>query len=85
MREAEEGLYAELATTGSSAWARLHADVTSQLTAPSRRSPTAAPSACRCRPCAASPPHADPAVRRAAYDAEVDGVADGRRRRARRR
>ena len=33
MSEAEEGLYAELATTGSSAWGRLHADVTSQLTA----------------------------------------------------
>ena len=33
MNESEEGLYAELATTGSSAWARLHSDVTSQLTA----------------------------------------------------
>ena len=32
MSEAEEGLYAELATTGSAAWARLHSDVTSQLT-----------------------------------------------------
>jgi pepF/M3 family oligoendopeptidase len=32
MSEAEEGLYAELATTGSSAWSRLHAEVTSQLT-----------------------------------------------------
>ena len=32
MAEAEEGLYAELATTGSTAWDRLHADVTSQLT-----------------------------------------------------
>src|SRR3954452_4312432 len=29
----EEALYAELAVTGSSAWARLHQDVTSQLTA----------------------------------------------------
>ena len=34
MSEAEEGLYAELATTGSAAWARLHGDVTSQLDAP---------------------------------------------------
>ena len=31
MGEAEEGLYAELATTGSQAWARLQSDVTSQL------------------------------------------------------
>jgi oligoendopeptidase F len=33
MNESEEGLYAELAPTGSSAWARLHSDVTSQLSA----------------------------------------------------
>jgi pepF/M3 family oligoendopeptidase len=32
MTEHEEGLYAELAVTGSSAWARLQSDVTSQLT-----------------------------------------------------
>ena len=31
MTEAEEGLYAELGTTGSTAWERLHSDVTSQL------------------------------------------------------
>jgi oligoendopeptidase F len=31
MSEAEEGLYAELSTTGSGAWARLQRDVTSQL------------------------------------------------------
>jgi hypothetical protein len=31
MAEAEEGLYAELSTTGSTAWGRLHSDVTSQL------------------------------------------------------
>ncbi|MEO5724323.1 MAG: mycothiol synthase, partial [Ilumatobacteraceae bacterium] len=31
MSESEEGLYAELRTTGSSAWQRLHSDVTSQL------------------------------------------------------
>ncbi|MFP5487520.1 MAG: hypothetical protein ACLGHQ_04355, partial [Acidimicrobiia bacterium] len=32
MSEAEEGLYAELSTTGSGAWGRLQRDVTSQLT-----------------------------------------------------
>lgn len=31
MSEAEEGLYAELGTTGSSAWGRLQSDLTSQL------------------------------------------------------
>ncbi len=34
MTEVEEHLYAELTTTGASAWGRLQADVTSQLTAP---------------------------------------------------
>ena len=33
MREDEEGLYAELQTVGSSAWSRLHGELTSQLTA----------------------------------------------------
>ncbi len=32
MSESEEGLYAELSTTGSGAWGRLMQDVTSQLT-----------------------------------------------------
>ena len=32
MAESEEGLYAELSTTGSTSWERLHSDVTSQLT-----------------------------------------------------
>ena len=32
MTETEEGLYAELRTTGSTAWERLHSDITSQLT-----------------------------------------------------
>ncbi len=36
MVEAQEDLYAELRTTGSSAWSRLHGDVTSQLTADGR-------------------------------------------------
>lgn len=68
MPEALEALHAELAPTGASAWARLHADVTSQLSAEvalpdgARRLPMAA-----IRGLATSP---DPAVRRAAYDAE---------------
>ncbi len=32
MSESEEGLYAELSTTGSGAWGRLQSDITSQLT-----------------------------------------------------
>lgn len=69
MDEAEEGLYAELATTGSSAWARLQGDVTSQLT-----TAVALPDGARNLPMpavrglATSP---DPAARRAAYDAEL--------------
>lgn len=69
MSEAEEHLYAELATTGSSAWARLHGEVTSQLTAevdlpdgPVRLPMPAV------RGLASDP---DLAVRRAAYDAEL--------------
>ncbi|MEN9505019.1 MAG: hypothetical protein RI958_945 [Actinomycetota bacterium] len=70
MSEAEEGLYAELGTTGASAWARLHEEVTSQLTAEvhlptgTRRLPMPA-----VRGLATDP---DPAVRRAAYDAELE-------------
>jgi oligoendopeptidase F len=69
MNESEEGLYAELATTGSSAWSRLQRDVTSQLTTDvalpdgDRRMPMPA-----VRGLATDP---DPAVRRAAYDAEM--------------
>ncbi|HZB41834.1 MAG TPA: hypothetical protein VE487_12770 [Ilumatobacter sp.] len=70
MSEAEEGLYAELATTGSSAWSRLHGEVTSQLTADvafpdghvERLSMPAV------RGLASNP---DPAVRKAAFDAEM--------------
>ena len=76
MSELEEGLYAELGTVGSSAWGRLQSDVTSQLTAEVVVPRRHAPSACRCRPCAGWPPHADPAVRRAAYDAELRGLAE---------
>ena len=69
MHEAEEGLYAELATTGSSAWGRLQGDITSQLA-----TDVALPGGVRHLPMpavrgmATSP---DPAVRRAAYDAEL--------------
>ena len=83
MTEAEEGLYAELATTGSSAWDRLQGDVTSQLTT-DVRSPTG-PERLPMPAVRGLATHADPAVRRAAYDAEMDALAPGRRRRARRR
>ncbi len=69
MSETEEGLYAELSTSGSNAWERLHADVTSQLSAEvefgdgRRTMPMAA-----VRGLATN---ADPAVRKAAYDAEL--------------
>jgi oligoendopeptidase F len=69
MSEAQEDLYAELRTTGSTAWARLHSDVTSQLTATVEAdgrvetSPMAA-----ARGMASSP---DAGVRRAAYEAEM--------------
>jgi pepF/M3 family oligoendopeptidase len=70
MSESEEGLYAELSPTGSSAWYRLHADVTSQLTArvdfgDGRVEELPMPAV---RGLASSP---DPAVREAAYRAEM--------------
>jgi pepF/M3 family oligoendopeptidase len=71
MSEAEEGLYAELRTTGSGAWSRLQRDVTSQLTAvvtmPDGSSTTMPMPAVR--GLATSP---DPAVRKNAYDAELE-------------
>lgn len=70
MAEAEENLYAELATVGSSAWGRLQADVTSQLLGevafPDGRTEHLPMPAIR-----GLATHADPAVRRAAYDAEM--------------
>ncbi len=69
MPDAHEGLVAALRVDGSSAWGRLHSDITSQLEADvhvptgSRRLPIAA-----IRGLATDP---DPAVRRAAYDAEL--------------
>lgn len=71
MSEAEEGLYAELSTTGSSAWSRLQRDVTSQLSAevhlPDGTSPRLPMPAVR-----GLATHGDPAVRRAAYEAELE-------------
>jgi oligoendopeptidase F len=69
MSEAEEGLYAELSTTGSTAWEHLHSDVTSQLTAV-----VELPDGPATMPMAAIrglATHADPAVRKAGYDAEL--------------
>jgi oligoendopeptidase F len=70
MSEAEEGLYAELQTTGSSAWFRLHQEVTSQLATDvqfpdghTERLPMPA-----VRGLASSP---DPELRAAAYRAEL--------------
>jgi pepF/M3 family oligoendopeptidase len=69
MTESEEHLAAELSLTGSSAWGRLHADVTSQLTAE-----VDLPDGPRILPMPAVRGLAtdpDPAVRRAAYEAEL--------------
>jgi ribosomal protein S18 acetylase RimI-like enzyme len=69
MSEAEEGLYAELSTTSSFAWSRLQGDVTSQLSAE-----VALPGGVRTLPMPAVRGLAtdpDQAVRRAAYDAEM--------------
>lgn len=70
MPEAEEHLYAELATTGSGAWGRLQEEVTSQLSAE-----VALPDGAERLPMPAVrglATDADPAVRRAAYDAELE-------------
>ncbi len=70
MSEAEEGLYSELSTTGSSAWGRLHQEVTSQLTTdvhfPDGRTERLPMPAVR-----GLAMHADPGVRRAAHEAEM--------------
>jgi pepF/M3 family oligoendopeptidase len=69
MTEPEEHLAAELSLTGSSAWGRLHADVTSQLTVdvdlPGESPNLPMPAV---RGLATDP---DPVVRRAAFDAEL--------------
>ena len=71
MDEAGEGLYAELTVSGSTAWGGLHSDVTSQLhghvhmpNGDVERLPMAAVRGLA--------NHADPAVRQAAYEAELD-------------
>ena len=70
MSEELEGLFAELSTTGASAWGRLQSDVTSQLTAEVRL-----PDGPRQLPMPAVrglATDADSAVRRAAYEAEME-------------
>ncbi len=69
MAEAEEGLYAELSNTGSTAWDRLHSDVTSQL-----KEQVELPDGPKMLPMAAIrgfATNADPRVRKAAYEAEL--------------
>jgi oligoendopeptidase F len=70
MSEHEESLYAELSTTGSSAWGRLQSDITSQLTAhvemPDGHVDELPMPAVR-----GLANSGDPRVRRAAYDAEM--------------
>lgn len=70
MSEAEEGLYAELSTTGSGAWGRLQSDITSQLTTevvfPDGRTETMPMPAVR-----GLGTSTDPAVRKAGYDSEM--------------
>lgn len=69
MPESDEHLYASLSTTGSSAWSRLQADVTSQLS-----TSVVLPDGPAVLPMPAVRglgTHADPAVREAAYDAEL--------------
>ncbi|QXC62959.1 M3 family oligoendopeptidase [Aquihabitans sp. G128] len=66
MSEAEEGLAAELALTGGRAWAKLHADLTSRLTA--TVDGEVLPMS-MVRGLATDP---DPARRKAAYDAELE-------------
>lgn len=70
MSEAEEHLYAALSVTGSSAWARLQGDLTSQLTAE-----VALPGGVQVLPMPAVRGLAtdpDPAARRAGYEAEQE-------------
>jgi pepF/M3 family oligoendopeptidase len=69
MSESEEGLYAELTVTGSSAWERMQREVSSQLTAD-----VALPDGVQTLPMPAIrglATHPDAVVRKAAYDAEI--------------
>ena len=77
MSEAEEGLYAELPTTGSSAWDRLHRDVTSQL-ATDVAFPDGTTERLPMPAVRGLATHPTPAVREAAYDAEMAAWPHGR-------
>jgi pepF/M3 family oligoendopeptidase len=68
MSEAEEGLYGELVNTGSSAWYQLHSTVTSQLMVKVELETATELPMAAVRGLAS---HADVAVRKAAYDAEL--------------
>jgi len=70
MSEVEEGLYGELVNTGSTAWQQLHSTVTSQLTAPVAM-PDGATEVLPMAAVRGLASHANPAVRKAAYDAEL--------------
>ncbi len=69
MSESEEGLYAELSTTGSGAWSRLHGDVTSQLST-NVELPNGDGDAMPMPAVRGLATDSDPAVRKAAYEAE---------------
>ena len=70
MSEAEEALYAQLAVTGSSAWDRLHSDLSSQLTA-TMILPDGSSVELPIAEIRGKATDADPAVRKAAYAAEL--------------
>ena len=71
MDEAEESLYAELMPTGTGAWARLQRDVTSQLSGVVRF-PDGHDESLPMPAVRGLATHHDPAVRRAAYDTELE-------------
>ena len=70
MSEAEEGLYAELLGSGSNAWGQLQQVVTSQLNG-TVRMPDGSTEELPMAAVRGLATHPDPAVRRAAYDAEM--------------
>ncbi|MGB8860698.1 MAG: M3 family oligoendopeptidase [Ilumatobacteraceae bacterium] len=70
MSEVEEGLYGELVNTGSSAWYQLHSTVTSQLTT-AVSMPDGTVDELPMAAVRGLASHADPAVRIAAYGAEL--------------
>jgi oligoendopeptidase F len=70
MSQAEEHLFAEMSITGSSAWSRMQREVTSQLTA--QVALAEGPRTMPINAVRGLATHADSAVRRAAYDAELE-------------